>query len=82
VPHPMVEVPRGTYLAHNAPTSCFLTGTFIEFEAATLKTLYPDSEVYLQQVRHAVSRAISDRFLLPQSRPTIMRQALQHAGGT
>ena len=82
VPHPMVEVPRGTYLAHNAPTSCFITGAFIEFDAATLKTLYPSNEDYLEQVRQSVSRAISERFLLPQSRPTIMNQALQHAGGT
>ncbi len=82
VPHPMVEVPRGTYLAHNAPTSCFITGAFIEFEADKLKTLYPNSENYLEQVRQSVSRAISERFLLPQSRPTIMRQAQQHAGGS
>ena len=82
VPHPMVEVPRGTYLAHNAPTSCFITGAFIEFEADKLKTLYPNSENYLEQVRQSVSQAISERFPLPQSRPTIMRQAQQHAGGS
>ncbi len=82
VPHPMVEVPRGTYLAHNAPTSCFITGAFIEFEADKLKTLYPNSENYLERVRQSVSRTISERFLLPQSRPTIMRQAQQHAGGS
>jgi hypothetical protein len=79
VRHPMVEVPRGTYLAHNTPTPCFLTGAFIEFAAPRLQALYPSSAFYMEQVRRALKQAIYERFLLPEASPTIISQALQHA---
>jgi len=79
VRHPMVEVPRGTYLAHNAPTPCFLTGAFVEFAAPRLHALYPSSAFYMKQVRRALRQAIYERFLLPEASPTIISQALQHA---
>ena len=80
VRHPMVEVPRGTYLAHNVPLPCFLAGAFITFDTTTLQALYPSRAFYLEQVRQALSRAIFERFLLPEASPTIISQALQHAG--
>ena len=63
---PAVDVPIATFsgLGQTGSTFCFLFGTTVPFDAATLRTLYPTHATYVSAVTKATSRAVRAGFIL------------------
>jgi hypothetical protein len=54
---------------------CFLNGTHVPFDRATLDALYPDRGTYLRQFTGAVARNVRDGYVLPADALEMLRDA-------
>lgn len=54
---------------------CFLNGTHVPFDTATLNALYPTHEGYLQRLRAAAARDVSDGYVLQADADEMVREA-------
>ena len=54
---------------------CFLNGTHLPFDTATLNALYPDHHSYVRQVADAVERNVRDGFVLVPDAKEMLEQA-------
>jgi hypothetical protein len=73
---PAFSVPVAQYGGLGVPADrCRLEGVAIPFDKATLKTLYPTHDAYVQKYKQAVESAESAGFLLPLEAAEEIRQA-------
>lgn len=64
---PELEAPLGVYLESNSgPGFCRLYGGFVPFSAEKRKEMYPATGSFAVAFDAAISRAVEDRFLLPE----------------
>jgi hypothetical protein len=73
-----VPVALDTGVNENPPGGaglCFLNGTHIPFDRATLDALYPDRWTYLRQFTAAVARNVRDGYVLPADALEMLRDA-------
>ena len=64
---PEHAVPVATNTGTNfGPGLCFLNGTYLPFDAATLSTLYPTRQAYLLKFAAATLATYKQGFLLPE----------------
>jgi hypothetical protein len=69
---PELDAPRGVYLESNSgPGFCRLYGGFKPFGTEKLKELYPSPDSFVNAFDAAITRAIKDRFLLPEDALTL-----------
>jgi hypothetical protein len=63
---PAVDVPIATFsgLGQTGSTFCFLFGTTVPFDRATLGALYPGHETYVSAVAKATNRAVRAGFIV------------------
>ena len=57
-----MEVP----VAHEGGETCFLGGTHVPFDTATLDALYPNHGRYVSAVAHAANASVAAGFVLPE----------------
>jgi hypothetical protein len=60
---------------------CFLNGTHIPFDRATLRALYPDRRAYLEQFARAVWQNLRDGYVLPADALEMLRDAPNSIAG-
>jgi hypothetical protein len=60
---------------------CFLNGTHIPFDRATLQALYPDRQTYLEQFTRAVWRNVRDGYVMPADAWEMLRDARHSLAG-
>lgn len=73
-----VPVALDTGFNANAPGAgglCFLNGTHLPFDTATLDRLYPDHNAYVQQIEQAVSANVRDGFVLEPDAKEMLDEA-------
>jgi hypothetical protein len=88
---PQIEVPVATYGPHNAVNPalppflqpllnlfCVLTGTNLEFDQATLDSLYPTKGSYLGAYNAAAASLRSQGFLLGQDSKKLVFEAVKN----
>ncbi len=77
-----IEVPVALDNGTNAgPGLCFLDGTHIPFDTATLNALYPSHGQYVSKVEHAARTSVQDGFVLPEDAQTTIEEAAQSVVG-
>jgi hypothetical protein len=79
-----VPVALDTGVNENPPGAgglCFLNGTHIPFDTATLNTLYPDRQTYLGQFLRAVADNVRDGYVLPADALELLLGALASING-
>jgi hypothetical protein len=79
-----VPVALDTGVNENPPGGaglCFLNGTHIPFDRATLDALYPDRQTYLRQFIRAVARNVRDGHVLPADAVEMVRDASSSLAG-
>jgi hypothetical protein len=79
-----VPVALDTGVNENPPGGaglCFLNGTHIPFDTATLNALYPDRRTYLSQFARAVVRNVHDGYVLPADAVEMLRDAAASIAG-
>jgi hypothetical protein len=79
---PRVTVPTASETGENTPANaapanafCRLYGSREPFEAALLKSLYPDREAYLREIKRATERLVDQGFVLKEDAPILLRGA-------
>lgn len=73
---PELEAPRGIYLESNSgPGFCRLYGGFVPFGPEKLREMYPTSGAFAAAFDTAITRAVKDRFLLPED-ASLLRSTL------
>jgi hypothetical protein len=73
-----VPVALDTGVNENPPGGtglCFLNGTHIPFDRATLRARYPDRSTYLRQFARAATRNVRDGYVLPADAIEMLRDA-------
>jgi hypothetical protein len=60
---------------------CFLNGTHIPFDRATLHALYPDRQTYLRQFARAVWQNVRDGYVMPADALEMLRDAHSSLAG-
>lgn len=79
-----VPVALDTGVNENPPGGaglCFLNGTHIPFDRATLDTLYPDRQAYLRPFAEAVRENVKDGYVLPADAREMLRDAQASIAG-
>jgi hypothetical protein len=79
-----VPVALDTGVNENPPGGtglCFLNGTHVPFDRATLDALYPDRRTYLRQFSAAVARNVRDGYVLPPDAAELLRDARASVDG-
>jgi len=79
-----VPVALDTGVNENPPGGtglCFLNGTHLPFDRATLDALYPDRPTYLRQFYRAVARNVGDGYVLPADAAELLRDARTSLAG-
>jgi hypothetical protein len=79
-----VPVALDTGINENPPGGaglCFLNGTHIPFDRATLDALYPDRGAYLRPFVAAVARNVRDGYVLPADAREMLRDAASSIAG-
>ena len=74
--HAFVQVP----LAYNSSTGCPLWGTFTQWSADKIKSLYRTHARYLAKVRAWTAYEVGRGWLLPQDRRDVLRKARSFTG--
>jgi len=79
-----VPVALDTGVNENPPGGtglCFLNGTHVPFDTATLNALYPARGAYLSQFTRAVVRNVRDGYVLPADAAEMLRDAAASIAG-
>jgi hypothetical protein len=77
-----IEVPVALDNGTNAgPGLCFLDGTHIPFDTATLDALYPNHDRYVSKVAQAAWTSVEQGFVLPRDAQTTIEEAAQSVVG-
>jgi hypothetical protein len=79
-----VPVALDTGVNQNPPGGtglCFLNGTHVPFDRATLDALYPDRQTYLRLFTRAVVRNVRDGYVLPADARELLRDAQSSIAG-
>ncbi len=78
---PAMEAPTATYTGTNHGADfCFLFGSRLDFDQATLDELYPDRDTYLGEIDAAIDAAIETGFLLPDDAAYVRAGAVESFG--
>jgi hypothetical protein len=68
---PVMQVPVATYIG----ATCGLFGTSISFSPVRLQQLYPNHDAYVDAMRTAIEKSVTDGFLLLADGQDLMRRA-------
>jgi hypothetical protein len=74
--HVFVQVP----VAYNAAAGCPLFGTYTEWSAAKIRSLYRTHAIYYRRVRAWSAREVALGWLLPEDRAAVLRKARAFTG--
>ena len=79
---PAMAVPTATNAGDNQPGNanpqngvCVFLGSHTPFDAALVRSLYPDRPVYLREVRRVVEDLVAQYVVLKEDAPTLMKRA-------
>jgi len=74
--HAFVQVP----VAYEAATGCPLFGTYTQWSAAKIRSLYPTHSIYYRKVKAWSAYEARRGWLLPADRADVLRQARAFTG--
>ena len=60
---------------NSGPGTCFLNGVHIPFETATVDSLYPSHQAYVQEIRQVTDQNVADGFLLKDDAKELLANA-------
>ena len=66
---------------NSGPGTCFLNGTHIPFSTATLNSLYPSHQAYVEAIRDAADQNVRDGFLLKDDAQELVADAIRSIVG-